>query len=185
MDARLNRRAALKAALCALCAPAVALAQESQIRPGDAVFRRGVDDAVTRAILAHSPRRPARWSHVGIAVSAGLVAHAMPGAGVHLDRLSDFCSAAAARDVEVLHIIDPHLGQRLARAAARKLGKPFDDALRMSSDDAFYCTELLVKSLAECGIALDARLVRVPFYSEAVMHPDSAYVALKASGLWS
>lgn len=182
-------RRSLLVSLGAMALPGVSLAQTDQAKPGDVVFRLGALDRITRAIVAHSPLQEdaRRWSHVGVVVSGGdnpLVAHAMPHAGVHLDRLQAFRAAPAARDSAVLQIQDPALGQRFARAVSARLGMPFDRRLRWSDNEALYCTELVVKSLAEVGVALQVPTVWAIGYRERMVHPDSLFISLKNTQLW-
>lgn len=182
-------RRSLLVSLGAMALPGLSLAHIHQAKPGDIVFRLGVLDRVTRAIVAHSPlpEEVRRWSHVGVVVSGGnnpLVAHSMPHAGVHLDRLDTFRAAPAARDSSLLQIQDPVLGQRFARAVSARLGMPFDRRLRWSDDSAMYCTELVLKALAEVGISLQVPTVRAIGYRERMVHPDSLYVSLIDSQIW-
>lgn len=182
-------RRSLLVSLSALALPGVALAHFDRAKPGDIVFRLGALDRITRAIVAHSPLpdEARRWSHVGVVVSGGdnpLVAHSMPHAGVHLDRLQAFRAAPAARDSAVLQIQDPALGQRFARAVSARLGMPFDRRLRWSDDSAMYCTELVVKALAEVGVALQVPTVWAIGYRERMVHPDSLHKSLKKTEIW-
>jgi len=179
----------LLVSLGAMALPRVALAHFDQAKPGDIVFRLGALDRVTRAIVAHSPlpEDARRWSHVGVVVSSGpdpLVAHAMPGMGVHLDRLDAFRAAPVARDTALLKIQDAALGRRFARAASARLGTPFDDGLRWSDESALYCTELVAKTLAEAGINLQVPMVWALGYGDRMVHPDSLYVSLKNTRIW-
>ena len=183
----LKRRDLIASALACLSMPA--FADKVWAKPGDVIFRLGVPDWITRAIVAHSPlpEDSRRWSHVGVVVSGGfdpLVAHAMPHAGVHLDRLDAFRTAPAARDSGLLRIQDEELGKRFARAAVRRLGMPFDRRLRWSNDAAMYCTELVVKSLAEAGVDVRVPKIRAVGYPEMMVHPDSLYISLERSGFW-
>ena len=185
----ISRRHLIASALAGLALPGLAMADVDAAKPGDIVFRLGALDRVTRAIVAHSPlpEESRRWSHVGVVVSGGLdplVAHAMPHAGVHLDRLDAFRMAPAARDSVLLSIQDEELGQRFARAAARRLGMPFDHRLRWSDDSAVYCTELVVKALADAGLRLQVPTVWALGYRERMVHPDSLYHLLAFSQKW-
>lgn len=179
----------LISALAGLALPGLAMAVGDAAKPGDVVFRLGALDRVTRAIVAHSPmpEESRRWSHVGVVVSGGsdpLVAHAMPHAGVHLDRLEAFRAAPAARDSVLLQIHDAELGQRFARATARRLGMPFDHRLRWSDDSAVYCTELVVKALADAGVQVQAPTVWALGYRERMVHPDSLLISLIQTQIW-
>lgn len=185
----ISRRDLIATALSGLALPGLAMAAGDAAKPGDIVFRLGALDRVTRAIVAHSPmpEESRRWSHVGVVVSGGsdpLVAHAMPHAGVHLDRLDAFRAAPAARDSVILSIQDEELGQRFARAAARRLGMPFDHRLRWSDDSSIYCTELIVKALADAGVQLQVPMVWAIGYRERMVHPDSLHIALTQTQIW-
>lgn len=182
----MNRRDFILATLTGLALPGMALAGAAPAdaaRPGDVVFRLGAPDWITHAITTHSPlpEGERRWTHAGVVVSGGddpLIVHAMPDAGVHLVKLSDFRAPIAARDFALLQIRDPALGQRFGRAATRRLGLPFDHRLRLSSNSSMYCTELVVKALADVGVALQVPAIRVAFYSERIVHPDSLFQSL-------
>jgi len=160
-----------------------------QPQPGDLAFRLGLPgDWITRAIVAYSPLSQARWTHVGVVVSSGanpLIVHAMPDLGVHVESWSDFASPRQAAATALLSMQDARLARRFALAAASHLGKRFDHRLAWSDDDRMYCTELAVKSLAAVGVELEVPKIRVPFYREPVLHPDSLFEYLVASGLWA
>lgn len=186
-----SRRTFALAAL-ALALPSVSWAggePTRQPQPGDLAFRLGLPgDWITRAIVAYSPLSQARWTHVGVVVSGGanpLIVHAMPDRGVHVESWSDFASPRQAAATALLSMQDARLARRFALAAARHIGKRFDHRLAWSDDDRMYCTELVVKSLAAVGADLDVPKIRVPFYREPVLHPDSLFESLVASGLWA
>jgi len=160
-----------------------------QPQPGDLAFRLGLPgDWITRAIVAHSPLPKGQWTHVGVVVSGGanpLIVHAMPDLGVHVEPWIDFTSPRQAAATALLSMQDARLARRFALAAARHIGKRFDHRLAWSDDDRMYCTELAVKSLAAVGVELEVPKIRVPFYREPVVHPDSLFESLVSSGLWA
>ena len=177
-------------AFAALALPSVTWAGAGATRqpqPGDLAFRLGLPgDWITRAIVVHSPMPEGRWTHVGVVVSGGanpLIIHAMPDLGVHVEQWSDFASPRQAAATALLSMQDARLARRFALAAASHLGKRFDHRLAWSDDDRMYCTELVVKSLGAVGVELEVPKIRVPFYREPVVHPDSLFAALVYSGL--
>jgi len=174
----------------ALALPSVAWAGGATRQPqlGDLAFRLGLPgDWITRAIVAYSPISQSQWTHVGVVVGSGanpLIVHAMPDRGVHLESWSDFAGPHQAAATALLSMRDAQMSMRFALAAARHLGKRFDHRLAWSDDDKMYCTELVVKSLQSVGIGIDVAKIRVPFYREPVVHPDSLFSALLESGFF-
>lgn len=184
-----TRRWFFKAVAVALTAdlPRRARAQaHSEIRVGSIAFRLGLPDAVTRAIVAHSPLPPAqrKYSHAGIVAATGRhVIHALPRVGVHVSTIDEF--VAESRDVAFLLPPPSARALAIANAAASMLGAPFDDDLRLSESDALYCTELVACALKKTGVLVDPRLLRVPFFDEPVIHPDTLFLDLLAAGFQS
>lgn len=159
------------------------------LQAGDVVFRLGADEFVTRMIALHSPLPAAqrRWTHAGIVAAAlsngsALIAHAMPRAGVILDTLEAFSAANVSRGFGALRPPASVRAERIGSAASSWLGFAFDDGLRMSDADTIYCTELLWLALEKAGARQHWTMTRVPFFSEEVLHPDSAWHDLLGSG---
>lgn len=151
------------------------------LRDGDLVFRRGTD-AVADAVALGSGG--ARFSHVGLLVlwqGAPWVVHAAPAegagpGGVALQPLAVFAAPGAASDAAVYRLrLSPAQRRQIRAYALARRGVPFDGGLRYSSDDALYCTELVLKALAAAGVDLPPRLpaLDVPGVGEPVYAPDA------------
>ncbi|MFI3185108.1 MAG: YiiX/YebB-like N1pC/P60 family cysteine hydrolase [Methylococcaceae bacterium] len=148
---------------------------------GDLVFRTG-RDLMSRLILAqgNSPQ----FSHVGVILrreSTVFVVHSLPEgatsvAGVQVEPLSSFVSSENASDVAFYRVkgINDKSRQKMREYVLKQVGKPFDAAFLLSTDDSMYCTELAVKALAAAGIHLVAELphIRVMLIDELVIPPD-------------
>jgi Permuted papain-like amidase enzyme, YaeF/YiiX, C92 family len=153
-----------------------------ELLDGDVVFRRGVD-AIGRMVLGYGDRP--RFSHVGMVVrvaSETLVVHALPETagdegGVRVDRLGTFSSPQRAEDVGYYRLGRLTRDQRreIHRFLLEHVGTPFDFRFEYSSDDSMYCTELVLKALAQVGVdvvpSLDA--VRVITVDEPAFAPDA------------
>lgn len=154
--------------LATLAAPALA---SPEVHVG-VVMRLGVDDAITRTIVAHSPLPPEkrRWSHAGLVIvrERVMVLHALPGPGVVLERWDDFLSQA--QEVGFWMPPSPEEGRRALARASAWLGRGFDERLRWWEPEATYCTRLVAQAI---NSDFDWSRIRVPFYPEPVLHPDT------------
>ena len=182
-----TRRTLLLALLALLSTSAAgpALAVSDQLRTGDVVFRLGATDLITDLIVRLSPLPPAarRWSHVGIVVGAtngnALIAHALEN-GVVLESATEFTQPARAWGA-----VRPPAGvyaDRIGARAGALLGRGFDKNLLLSESELIYCTELLVLATAAADAPVDWTLMRVPFFAEKALHPDSAWQDLLRAG---
>ncbi len=152
-----------------------------QLLDGDLVFRRG-RDAVAEAVVLGS--RNARFSHVGLLVrlqGEPWVVHAAPAEGGGLDGvrvqpLAAFIDPRVASDAAVYRLtLTPAQRQRVREYALARRGAPFDGALRYSTDDSLYCTELALKALAAAGVDVRPRLSgqAVLWLQEPVYSPEA------------
>lgn len=151
---------------------------------GDIVFRTGAD-ALSRIVLGQRPS--ARFSHVGVvALMGGVphVIHSVPGddggrGGVRIDTLVHFISPERAVDVGYFRVagLDPLRRADVSRHAHSKIGLPFDYGFSVSSEDVVYCTELVVKSLENAGVAIGDSLDRVSVLAlgGTAIPPDSLW----------
>lgn len=189
MKTSLERRALLGALLCGAAAPALAFGTDAAsglLRAGDVVFRLGTQNSITELIVRYSPLPAARrrWSHAGVVVAptrggGALVAHALE-AGVVLETFEVFRSESRA--VGVLRG-PAEAAQTVALTASSMLGRPFDDRLSLTDDgERIYCTEMLKRALAAAGVRVGWTLNDVPFFSEDVLHPDSAWLDMLRGG---
>jgi len=154
----------------------------AELQDGDIVFRRGVD-AIGRMVLSYGDRP--RFSHVGMLVrddGGTFVVHALPetsvdDGGVQLDRLGAFNSPLRAADVGYYRVRQLSLEQRreIHRFLIAQVGRPFDLRFKYSTDDAVYCTELVLKALAQVGVELTPTLeaIQVILVDEPVFAPDA------------
>lgn len=155
--------------------------QRLQLDTGDLVFRTG-RDVMARLVLSQGEE--ARFSHVGMLVRRGgdlLVIHAVPdelGAvgGVRMEPLVGFASPEVARDLGFYRLrgLTPAFREAMVAFLTRQIGKPFDARFQMSTDDSFYCTELVLKAITHAGCApMDGlKGVRLPLMAEKVFPPD-------------
>lgn len=154
----------------------------AELQDGDLVFRRG-RDAIGRIVLGYGDQP--RFSHVGMVVRIGeqvMIAHALPETasdpgGVRLDPLHSFSSPTRASDVGYFRPRVLATGQReeIRRYLLESVGTPFDLRFKFSTDDAMYCTELVLKALAQVGIDLAPSLkaIRVITVDEPAFAPDA------------
>jgi hypothetical protein len=160
------------------------LGTSAELRDGDLVFRRG-HDAIGRIVLSHGDQP--RFSHVAMVVRGGdrtLVVHALPitpgeAGGVRVEPLERFSSPLRAADVGYYRPQGLTDGQRasLRRYLFDHVGTPFDLRFAYSSDDAMYCTELVLKALASVGVDLTPTIgtVRVVMLDEPAFAPDALW----------
>jgi len=153
-----------------------------ELQDGDIVFRRGLD-AIGRMVLSYGDRP--RFSHVGMVVRVAgetLVVHALPETpgdqgGVRVDRLGTFSSPQRAADVGYYRLGQLTLAQRreIHHYLFNRVGTPFDLRFEYSTDDSMYCTELVLKALAQVGVEVAASLdtVRVITVDEPAFAPDA------------
>jgi len=153
-----------------------------ELLDGDLVFRRGVD-AIGRMVLRYGDRP--RFSHVGMVVrDAGetLVVHALPetpgnNGGVRVDRLVTFSSPLRAADIGYYRLgqLTPAQRREIHRFLLEHIGTPFDLRFEYSTDDSMYCTELVLKALAQVGVEVAPSLdtVRVITVDEPAFAPDA------------
>lgn len=153
------------------------------LQDGDIVLRRG-RDALASAVLALDPE--SGFSHVGMIVmdEQGLpgVIHAMPSegkdpAGVIQQSLPAFAAPEVAADLAFLRLdgLTHDQQQRMRAYLLSQLGKPFDPRFALSSDDAIYCTELVIKALQLAGRHIELELpgLAFPTLTEPVFAPGS------------
>lgn len=164
--------------LAGLLAPLAARASTARVF---AALRLGLDDAVTRAIAAHSPLPPEqrRFTHAGLLVRTAkreFVIHATPDAGVVAQDWGEFCEHS--RDT-ALFAAPPGEAARVVARCAAWLGKPFSRRLLWSAPDETYCTRLLAEAIAP---EYPWPRMRVLFYPDPVLHPDALAKALPQLG---
>ena len=153
-----------------------------ELLDGDIVFRRGMD-AIGRMVLSYDDQP--RFSHVGMVVRVAgetLVVHALPetpgnDGGVRVDRLGNFSSPQRAEDVGYYRLGRLTREQRseIHRFLLEHVGTPFDLRFEYSTDDSMYCTELVLKALAQVGVDVAPSLetVRVITVDEPAFSPDA------------
>ncbi len=150
------------------------------LQTGDLVFRTG-RDMLARMVLTQG--EAAQFSHVGLVDRAGpsvRVIHAIPAeeghhGGVVAEPLDAFAAPAMALRVGFYRVAmtASQRSESLAYAKAQ-LGKPFDSQFAMSSEDAMYCTELVLKALRNAGVSLDdVPSVEIATLSEPAFPPDA------------
>lgn len=157
-------------------------ALQARLQDGDLVFRRS-PDLTSWVIRAQSQH--ARFTHVGMIVRHGdelFVLHALPTevtharGGVRLERLSEFHAKRNAEDLALFGVrgLSPADRATVRRYALAQLGKPFDSAFRYGEDDNMYCTEIVLKALAQVGIRADRLVPRVTvlLHDEGIAAPD-------------
>ncbi|MGC8760780.1 MAG: YiiX/YebB-like N1pC/P60 family cysteine hydrolase [Bryobacteraceae bacterium] len=129
------------------------------LQPGDILLRRG-RSLVSSAVLRAAP--DSAYSHAGIVVGeAGRLfvveADPEPGSrngGVVITTVEEFLSPKNATAWKVLRLrgTDRAIPRAAARAALAWVGRPFDGAFRLDSDDSLYCTELVWRSYLAAGV---------------------------------
>lgn len=151
------------------------------LEDGDLVFRTG-RDFLTRIVLAHGAAP--RFSHVGVIVKINglaFIVHAVPddgsiSSGVLLETLQQFTAPSVAVDIGFFRIktINQAARARTHDYLLAQVGKPFDSQFKYSDDSSFYCTELVIKSLAaaEIDIKNSVESVNVLTVDEPVYSPD-------------
>lgn len=156
----------------------------AELQDGDLVFRRG-RDAIGRIVLSHGDQP--RYSHVGMVVlneGRTLVAHALPDTpsqpgGVRLEPVEAFVSPMRASDVGYYRPqpLSPVQREAIRHYLTDAVGLPFDLRFEYSSDDAVYCTELVLKALSVVGLDLTPTLatVRVVMLDEPAFAPDALW----------
>jgi hypothetical protein len=154
----------------------------TELLDGDIVFRRGVD-AIGRMVLSYGDRP--RFSHVGMVVRVAgetHVVHSLPettsnDGGVRVDRLGTFSSPLRAADIGYYRLgrLTPAQRRGIHRYLLDRIGTPFDLRFEYSTDDSMYCTELVLKALAQVGVEVAPLLgtVRVITVDEPAFAPDS------------
>jgi hypothetical protein len=157
----------------------------SELFSGDIVFRRG-RDFMANVVLSQSD---SGWfSHVGILIKndTGVsVVHAMPngvtkGGAVSIIPLDDFFSTEHVRHGSIFRLkqITQVETDALVAFALSQVGKPFDHNYLFSTDIAFYCTELVLKSLATVRTEFKTiNSVRIIMVDEPVILPDHLVVS--------
>lgn len=129
-----------------------------EIRTGDLVLRTG-RDMLARMVLTQGD--DTRFSHVGMILRENgqtMVIHSVPEdeghrGGVIVEPLEAFTSQEAAQDIGFYRVgVTTEQAQHALAYAWAQLGKPFDSHFEMASDDAFYCTELVLKALGSAGV---------------------------------
>ena len=177
---------AASAAACASAgAGAGAAGGIADVKPGDIVFRRGLDsDVITQTILKWSPRASGgRWSHAGVVTTdlSASVVHAMPAAGSYIEPWESFSSPRQSAGVAIVRLRDAELAGAIAEAAQALAGRLFDDKLLLSDGgERLYCTELVWRATKNAGFELRPAMISAwPFYPEKIIHPDSLFDALE------
>lgn len=152
----------------------------AELLDGDIVFRTG-RDVMARLVLSQG--ESPRFSHVGVLVRDGAdvsVVHALPGEGaldgVRIESLSVFASHENAADIGFYRVkgMDSVSRRKVRDYALQQIGKPFDHAFSFNDDGRFYCTELVLKSLAAANVAMTQNLPSVAVFmlNEPVFPPD-------------
>ena len=148
---------------------------------GDLIFRKG-RDLVSDIILTQGDS--AQFSHVGMIIKRNdlvYVVHSIPEdvdsvAGVQIEALNSFASFENAVEIAVYRLknINNLLQDKLKHFVLQQVGKPFDNDFLMSTDDKFYCSELVIKAFATAGIDLTDEIepIEIMLIDEAVIVPD-------------
>lgn len=125
----------------------------SGLRRGDLVFRRE-EGFLSRCFIEASSREK-RFSHVGIVCSCGdsvkvisVGDDGMSSGTVEAEEWSIFMSASVDGAVYRFKGHDD-IGERIALAAERRLGIPFDPAFDLKTKDRLYCSELVHDAVNE------------------------------------
>lgn len=157
------------------------------LRDGDLIFRAGTDLAA-RIILRQG--QEAMYSHVGLIVMQDKrpwALHAIPDdpdtkGGVVLEPLESFGAPEHASRMAIYRLpgLSQDQQQQIKRYAIARLGKPFDMDFSMRSEDAFYCTEFVLKAILAAGIdeRTKVHLVDLPILNEPVLTPENLRLAL-------
>lgn len=168
--------------------PKLAADALDRVADGDLIFRRGTD--TSSAIVVSASSRGAQYSHVGVMIRqpTGLyVVHAMPAegkktGGVLMERLEDFIADDVSRFAAIIPVKGTEAERKtVTRYLTSLIGKPFDDAMAMSTEDAFYCTELPVKGWLRAGRPLAVEGTRYMMMPEPIITPESLYQAAQSA----
>jgi len=131
------------------------------------------------------------FSHVGLLLKTtnGIsVVHAIPPdlnnqGAVLIESLSDFFSfeKASAGSIFRLRGISSRESKLIIDYALKNVDKPFDNNYLYSDDSTYYCTELVLKSLAAGGkdIKSNVKAVDILTISEPVVLPDNLRLSKK------
>jgi hypothetical protein len=164
--------------------PIVPTSFGAALRSGDLVFRQG-EGLVSEIVLNN--RQGSVYSHVGMIIIQHqqlLVLHAAPAEeehdfdGVKLEPLSLFTQSDRARHVIFMRPFKQvEAGRIAAKNAMKHLGKPFDGAFDLKSDDRIYCTELIAKAYKPLSINLYTKLrtAKLPFVKGQFLMPQDMY----------
>lgn len=146
------------------------------------MFRSGLS-IESEAVLAAHPR--SRFSHVGIVVPSPAgphVVHALPpepgfSGGVVLTTWASFATAVDVRAIGAFRVTrtSPVDRERIAAAALRLVGMPFNAGLHLAPGHGVYCTQLAIAALAsvEPQIARFVQPTPLALLEEPVYLPDS------------
>ena len=168
--------------------PRLSVENIEAVTDGDLIFRRG-RDTVSSAVV-NASEAGAKYSHVGVIRRQGndlFVIHAMPNEGNHPGGVfEEPLSAFIGTEVSLYARIVPVAGHPRERKQViaylkNQIGKPFDGAMSMSTEDAFYCTELPVKGWAQAGRPLKVEGTRFFMKQEDIITPESLLNAAIAS----
>lgn len=155
---------ALAAALAAaLCAAAVRAGEPdwraecpAEVREGDIVLRRG--DGIWTRFFVNASERDRRFSHVGIAVTAGkspVIVHAeaddsSANGFVKAQPWSEFHKGSFMAGVYRIPGPEP-IGRKIAEAAKKRIGTPFDPLFRLDDESRLYCSQLVRDAVNEAA----------------------------------
>lgn len=161
-------------------------------REGDIVFRNGVgpEAAAVRAVDGSG------FTHVGILVGANpewRVLHVEPeaegkGGKVEVIPLQEFASRDHSTAYGVYRVTAASAKQASTAVAQTQatLGAPFDGEYQYTSDDAFYCTELVSKAFSPMRIELAdwGSAFKAPLLGEMILTPASLIASGKLTRLF-
>lgn len=125
----------------------------SGLRDGDLVFRR--EDAFLSHHFVEASKRERRFSHVGVVVIRNGAVKAISvgegGASLGVVKFADWSTfVSKAVDCAVYRFAgDASIGERIARAAEKRIGIPFDPAFDLRTKDRLYCSELVRDAVNE------------------------------------
>lgn len=120
------------------------------IRRGDLIFRTG--SGIGADVFYRASTRERRFTHVGIAVSAGEAAHVIDFSAQDAEwdvraasvPICEFMNEVS--DLAVYRYSGPDaekVRERIARAAEKRIGTPFDPTFDLKTKDRLYCTEMV------------------------------------------
>lgn len=148
---------------------------------GDIIFRKG-HDLVSRIVLAQ--RDSSIFSHVGVIVrinSGFEVVHAIPeessrSGGVIMESLEEFvsCKNSVASSVYRINSLQQNERELFLSFVLNSIGKPFDHKFRYKDNNAFYCTELVIKAIEQVNNTAYQNIitVEIPTLKEPVYLPE-------------